>query len=307
MAAVPIVAIGAPAVAPRAAAATVAATRAARAGGPAQDAGRPAVRAKATPPCGRVKRPPVYRHIVWIVLENQGYGSVMAPGAAPYLDSLAKSCGLATNYVAVTHPSLPNYIALTSGTTDGVAADLEPSQFVDRTANLFQQLRGNWHALEESMPTACDKVTTGSYAARHNPAVYYSNLAATCRRNDVPLRLPLALGSAFTFVTPNICDDMHSCPIATGSSWLARYVPDMLGSPQYRAGNTALFITFDESDNGPANQVATVVVAPSVPRGSRSGARFTHYSLLRTTEQLLHLPLLGAARTAPSMATAFHL
>ena len=142
------------------------------------------------------------------------------------------------------------------------------------------------------MPTPCDRVTSGTYAARHNPAVYYVSLGVTCQRDDVVLPAKLDLGAKFTFIAPNICDDMHSCPVSTGDSWLRGLV---------------LFITFDENDSGPTNHVPTLVIAPSVPRGLRVGAFFNHYSLLRTTETLLHVGLLGQSRTSSSMVGGFHL
>ena len=255
-------------------------------------------------PCGgpRTHEP---THVVWIVLENVGYSVVGSP-SAPYLNSLASSCGLATNDVAVAHPSLPNYVALTSGSTQGINDDNEPSSHPLNVANIFSQLRGNWRAYDESMPTPCDKVTGAQYAARHNPAVYYTNLP-TCARNDVALNGPLNLSAAFTMITPNVCNDMHSCPVATGDAWLKRYVALIVASPQYRAQTLALFITFDENNQSASNHIPTVVVAPSVPRGVRVGSTFTHYSLLRTTEALLHLPFLGGARSASSMLSSFHL
>jgi len=157
------------------------------------------------------------------------------------------------------------------------------------------------------MPSSCDHVTSGQYAARHNPAVYYTSIAATCKRNDVPLTLPLNLRAGFTLIVPNICDDMHSCSVRVGDTWLKRMVPSIIASSQYQSGSLVLFITFDENDGAASNQVPTLVIAPSVRRGARVGTRFTHYSLLRTTETLLNVPLLGAARTATSMIAPFHL
>jgi hypothetical protein len=249
---------------------------------------------------------PHYEHVVWIVLENVGY-SIVGSSSAPFMNRLALSCGLATNDLAVAHPSLPNYIALTSGSTQGITDDAEPSAHRLSVPSIFSQLKGDWRALEESMPSSCDRVTSGNYAARHNPAVYYANLTSTCARNDVPLTLPLNLASTFTFITPNICDDMHSCPVATGDAWLQRMVPMILSSTQYQSGSLVLFITFDENDAEATNRVPTVVIAPSVPRGSRVGASLNHYSLLRTTEEILGLPLLGGARSARSMSGSFHL
>ena len=249
---------------------------------------------------------PHYRHVVWIMFENVGY-SVVGSSSAPYFNKLAGSCALATNLDAVAHPSLPNYIALTSGSTQGITDDNEPSSHPLAVASLFSELGSNWRSLVESMPSPCDRVTSGDYAARHNPAVYYTNLGATCARNDVPLKLPLNLSAAFTLIVPNVCNDMHSCAVSVGDAWLRRIVPKIIASAQYQSRSLALFITFDESDSEPSNRVPTIVVAPSVPRGLRVNVSLTHYSLLRTTETLLHVPLLGSARIARSMIAPFHL
>ena len=137
-------------------------------------------------------------------------------------------------------------------------------------------------------------------------------MAAACTQNDVPIaQLVPDLRSGdlapYTFVTPNLCSDEHDCQVSDGDRWLARWVPRIVRSPAYRAGTTALFITYDEDDHNEANRVYTVVVAPSVPPGTVATEDFTHYSLLRTQEELLGLPLLGGAASAASMRTAFHL
>ena len=256
-------------------------------------------------PCGQ-STTAQYDHVVWIMLENVGY-SVVGSSDAPYLNGLASKCGLATNYRAITHPSLPNYIALTSGSTQGIADDGEPSTHVLRVPSIFSELGSNWRTYAESKPTPCDRVTSGVYAARHNPAVYYVPITSSCGRNDVPLTLPLNLSSAFTMIVPNICDDMHSCPVSVGDAWLAKYVPLILASAQYQSGTLALFITFDENDNDATNQVPTVVVAPSVPKGTKVNVALNHYSLLRCAETLLNIGLLGASKTATPMIGPFHL
>jgi hypothetical protein len=255
-------------------------------------------------PCGTatVAR---YSHVVWIMLENEGYSVIGSP-SAPYLNLVASQCGLATNDDAVSHPSLPNYIALTSGSTQGILDDNEPSSHRLNVPSIFSELNGNWRAYDQSMPRACDKVTSGSYAARHNPAVYYTNLP-TCTRNDVPLKSPLNLSAAFTMITPNICNDMHSCSVATGDRWLESFIPSILSSSEYRTQSLVLFITFDENTNSSSNRIPTIVVAPTVPKQSQVSTFFTHYSLLKTSESLLHLPLLGGARHANSMVQPFHL
>ena len=256
-------------------------------------------------PCGRTISTS-YSHVVWIVMENQGYTVVGSP-SAPYLNTLASACGLATQDYAASHPSLPNYIALTSGSTQGITDDAEPSQHILTVPSIFSQLGTNWSALVESMPSRCDQVTNGQYAARHNPAVYFQSLASSCPQNDVPLALPLNLSKKFTFIVPNVCNDMHSCSVTTGDQWLRRFVPAILATPQYQRGSLVLFITFDENDLQSSNRLPTLVIAPSVPRGLKVGVHFTHYSLLGTTESLLHLSLLGGARSASSMLRPFHL
>jgi len=258
-----------------------------------------------TSPCG-VATSATYSHVVWIMLENVGY-SVVGSSSAPYFNRLASRCGLATNYDAASHPSLPNYIALTSGSTQGITDDGEPSSHPLGSPSIFSELGSNWRVLAESMPSACDHVTSGQYAARHNPAVYYTRSAASCRRDDLPLKLPMNLSAGFTMIVPNVCDDMHSCPVAVGDAWLRHIVPLILASPQYQSRSLVLFITFDENDSMASNQIPTLVIAPSTPRGERVAVRFTHYSLLKTTESLLHVGPFGQATTARSMITPFHL
>jgi len=274
-------------------------------GGLATPAAPAAATIPASAPCG-AGGVAHYDHVVWIVLENVGYSLVGSP-SAPYLNGLRAACALATNDHAVSHPSLPNYLALTSGSTQGVTDDGEPSTHPLAVASVFSQLGDDWRALVESMPTRCDHVTSGQYAARHNPAVYFTTLGASCARNDVPPARPLSLGARFTFIAPNICDDMHSCPIATGDAWLRSIVPTIIRSSLYQSRSLALFITVDESDSQASNQVPTFVIAPTVTRGEQSAVAFTHYSLLRTTEELLRVPLLGQARSARSMVGPFHL
>lgn len=256
--------------------------------------------------------PARYEHVVWIVMENRGLrdvvGSSSAPyPSAPYLKGVARACGLATHYAGVAHPSLPNYIALTSGSTHGIGDDADPSSHHLAGPSLFSLLGGQWRSLEEAMPHACARSGSGEYAVRHNPAAYYTGLNSRCGAQDQPLGSPPDLGARFTLITPDLCHDMHDCSTATGDRWLASELPAILGAPEYRAGNTAVFVIWDEDDSG-GTLVPAYVIAPSVPPGTRSTVPYRHYSLLRTTEELLDLhPLLGAAASAASLRTRFGL
>jgi hypothetical protein len=246
-------------------------------------------------------------------MENKSAGVLDSPGA-PYLSRLARAYGYATDDMAIAHPSLPNYIALTSGGTHGVTQDWSPAipgrprpiTYALDVPSIFSQLRaGRSRSLAESMPTNCGRRNGFPYLSRHNPEIYYTNLGSDCPTYDVPLGTTPDLSAAFTFVAPNAIDDMHNGTIQDGNRFLAAYIPKLLATPQYRAGTTVIFITWDEGypDTGP-NRVPLVVVSPYT-HGVMDDHPYTHYSLLRTTEQLLGLPLLGNARTASSMLGRF--
>jgi hypothetical protein len=271
-------------------------------------------------PCGTASSPPAggWQHVVWIVFENKQYGDVIGSPNAPYINSVADECGLATNFAAETHPSLPNYIAMTSGDTQGVTDDKGPSAHLLDAPSIFSQLGPTgWKSLEESMPANCALSDTGNYVARHNPAVYYANARGDCGTQDIPLGATPDLSARFTFVTPDICHDMHTSPcandtaseVAAGDAWLAQFLPKVFSSPEYQAGGTAVFITWDEDDDGGTTQhIPTIVASPSTPAGTTSSTAYDHYSLLRTTEELLGLgTLLGKSKTATSMGPAFNL
>jgi phosphatidylinositol-3-phosphatase len=137
------------------------------------------------------------------------------------------------------------------------------------------------------------------------------NLGGDCAQYNVPLLDPPDLSARFTFVTPNLIHDMHNGTVADGDKWLSTFVPTVMTSAEYAAGRTAVFITWDEDDSGLGagdNHIPTLVIAPSVPAGTRVSARLDHYSMLRVTQEMLGLqPLLRAAATAADMRTPFNL
>jgi phosphatidylinositol-3-phosphatase len=263
---------------------------------------------RAIKPCGRAGSPPVrYDHVVWIVMENKSYSDVMSSAKASFTRSLAAACGVATRFHAETHPSLPNYLAMTSGSTHGVRDNAAPSAHRIGGPSIFSQLGSRWRALQESMPQACRRTNFGLYAVKHNPGAYYTNLAATCPKQDLSLSGRPDLSARFAFITPNLCHDTHDCGIGAGDRYLAGLIRAIVGSAEYRSGGTAVFITWDEDDGRASNRIPTIVISPHTQPGTRSATRFNHYSLLRTTEDLLRLKRIGAAAHANSMRTAFRL
>jgi hypothetical protein len=292
--------------------------------------------------CGTLAHPRHYKHVIVIVEENTSYDQIYKSASAPYLNSVIAACGLAANYANITHHSLPNYLGMTDGAT---LSELKP--FVNdcppvaacevKSSNIFAQLNkhGGWREYAESMGKACDRMPTTTYSAWHNPVLYYSDLK-DCASYDLPLGTsatsPLLkafaaekTAPALAFVTPNLCDDMHGATgceshvILAGDNWLKKWLPLLTVTKVYKAGDTAIFITWDEGKAGSTGEnctartsdqschVPAIVVAPSVKKGTIASARFTHYSLLRTVESLLGLPVLGLAKTANGMERSFNL
>ncbi len=265
--------------------------------------------------CGFAPAGTHYVHVVWIWMENKPYRSVIGSSSAPYENSLAKQCGLASNYFAITHPSLPNYLAATGGSTFGVTDDNEPAAHPIAAPSLFSQLTAaglSWRSYDESMPANCALTSKDPYAVKHNPAAYYTSIRMTCATSDIPLEGNLthdiAAGAlpSFSFITPNMCDDTHNCSVATGDKWLSTWIGAITAGPNYRSGDTLIVLTWDEG-TGSSNLIPTIVIAPSVKPATVANARLDHYGLLRGTEDLLGLGHLGAASTAPSFVAAFGL
>ena len=269
---------------------------------------------------GHVKR------VIWIWMENHSAGTVLDPKASPYLTTLARACGVTSNAHNITHPSLPNYIAATSGDTQGITDDCHPDECPVDAPSLFGQIDRagkTWRSYQESMPVPCSLSGHDRYAPKHNPAVYYADARARCAAWDVPLgdlSSDLAHHALpdFSFVTPDLCSDTHDCPVGTGDDWLARFIPRLTGTAAYRAGEIAVFVTWDEGEGSGSIdcsthlddkgcQIATVVASARTKPGTVDRERVSHYSLLRTTEELLGLSKLGHARTARSMRAAFGL
>jgi hypothetical protein len=251
--------------------------------------------------------------VVFIILENHGFGQVIGNSAAPYLNGLAHHGALATRYQAITHPSLPNYLALLGGSTFGITSDCTDCKASGPNLALQLSRAGiSWRAYMEDMPSACSNVSeAGGYAKKHDPFMYFPSIAEDPSRcaNVVPasnLGTDLRNGlPMFSWITPNLCHDGHDCGIDVTDRYLSQLVPGLLRQLGPRG---FLVVTFDEDETGGGpggGQVATVLVGPAVRRGARVSTPYNHYSLLRTIEDAFGLPPLRRARTARPMRAAF--
>jgi acid phosphatase len=257
--------------------------------------------------------------ILAVVLEN--HAQAQALSSMPYLSSLARRFGRTRNYRAITHPSLPNYLALVAGSTFGIHDDNQPSSHRLRGGSIFDQAlaRGlTAKVYAESMPHNCALVATGSYAVKHNPWTYFAGRRqrSNCRRHDVPMGTPTGGALAHDvragtlprvgLAIPNICHDAHDCSLGTADHWLHRWLAKILTGPDYRAGRLAVVVTFDENDGVTPNTVLTVAISPRT-RHVQANAAYSHYSWLRCADTMLGLPPLRKASSARSLCTAFKL
>jgi len=265
--------------------------------------------------------------------ENLSIGSLIGdPGStnaerAPFLNELARTCGLATNYRAVTQPSHPNYIAAVAGDTyvpPSCARFSCTNPSLDRPS-IFSQLENagrSWRMYVESMSSPCRLGSSELYEAGHNSAIWFPPLRRSCIRNDVGVeQLGRDLQAdglpSFAWIVPNEHHNMHTSAgggdgkIRAADTWIRPLMARLVASYDYADGSTVVFVTWDEGDltGAPFNrdclspaladdvscQVATIVASRWVEPGIRSEVPLSHFGLLKTSERLLGVPLLAHA------------
>jgi hypothetical protein len=254
---------------------------------------------------------------VWIiVLENTDYTSVVDGTTDPFLHGLIDQGGLATAYTGVGRPSQPNYLALFSGSTQGVHDNDDHDITAPTVADQIEASGRTWREHAENVPAGCftgssskgGRDGSGEYRRKHAPAISFTGISGDPGRcasiQDLAAFRPG--DSDYALLIPNQCHSAHDCPLDAADAWLSTLVPRILDSAAYRGGG-ALFVTFDE-DAGDApggGHVATIVLSPHVPPGTRSSSPYDHLSLLRTIENAWGLPCLERACDAQPMADLF--
>ena len=304
--------------------------------------------AAAGSPCGSsTQAPATYQHVIWIWLENHSYSSVLGGNSsAPYFNQLADACGYSTQWMdnLFSFNSEPEYEAAVSGSNcdSGFGSngsncntgnDGAPSSSVIlHTKTLFDQVSaagGSWKAYQEEMPSNCAFSSSGKYAPKHNPPVFFASLTggsntapaagSPCAQNDVPLPAlscsatantpcsgtpsgalanDLASGHlpTFSFVTPNLCNDMHDCSPTVSDNWLHAWLPRIFASSAYQSGQTAMFVMWDEGSFG--SPQPNIVISPSTDH-VMSTVTMNNLAALRATESMLGLGYLGCAGGTP--------
>jgi phosphatidylinositol-3-phosphatase len=242
------------------------------------------------------------KYVQLVIFENESYDEVIGSSQAPYITSLSKAWANMTQSFAITHPSEPNYLSLFSGSTQGVTSDACPVNF--NVANLGSELLAakiSFRGYAESMPskdfTGCEAVpdTLPSgylYMRKHVPWADFTNLPKSVSQiYKKPFTAPPA---RFVWITPNMCNDMHDCPISTGDQWASKNLPKLIKWDQAHDG--VLILTFDENDGSPGNQIPTILIG-NVNSGQFSQT-VNHYNILRTIEDVFGVSAIGSAASA---------
>jgi hypothetical protein len=258
-------------------------------------ASTPGAGATAGAPEGAVPQP---RHTVVVIMENHSYAEVIASAGDPFINQLARRGALFTRSYGVTHPSEPNYLALFSGSTQGLSDDSCPHRFSapDLAADLIaagRSFTGYAEGLPSPGSTAC---AAGGYARKHAPWTDFSNVPRSASQPFASFasrdfgRLPTV-----SFVVADLCHDMHDCGVATGDAWLRAH---MAGYARWAMTHDSLLIlTWDEDDGSQGNQIPTIFAGQMI-RPGRYQERITHYNVLRTIEDAYRLRRDGHAATA---------
>lgn len=278
----------------------------------------PTLDVHASNPCIGAHPPAQWNHVVVLIFENKSYDQVI--GVAPYITSLANKCATYDHWLDADYKvdgsqdgnyhSKPSYATLTNGLSPSVHGLLDDS-YATRTNvdNIYHQLSlagKSFKDYYEGKPGGCEVRFGGDY---HDPIRYYSNVADICSEHDVPLstfmddvnsgNLP-----AFSVLLPSNDHNMHSNSVSTGDAYAQTILDPLLNSKAYTKGDVAIFFLWDED-----SPIPNVLVAPSIIPGSKgtvpTGNPISHFSALRTWEEMLNLPLLGDTSHAPSLLPVF--
>jgi phosphatidylinositol-3-phosphatase len=271
---------------------------------PPTSSGSPSARATARlspAPSASPSPTPIHAHVFVIVLENRSYQQALAD---PNVAQLAARYGLATNYHAVASPSLPNYLAMTSGSTWGIRDDSYHQLPLTGLGSELSSAGISWRAYMEGFDGDCYN-SPYPYSLKHNPFAYYGArcpaevVAMTQLAQDLQGETP-----HLAWITPGLCHDGHDCSSAVAGRWLAAAVRQITSSPAWQQDGT-LYVTWDES-SGLGDQVPLLVVAPTMAR-QKSGEYLDHFSLAGTIADQLGVPRPGQSTGSRSIVDAFGL
>jgi hypothetical protein len=249
--------------------------------------------------------PPSFKKVFIIVLENTAAVTALQQ---PYLQSLRQTGAYLNQFFAVTHPSQPNYIALTSGSTNGVSGDGNVTLAVKHVGDLLDAKHLTWRVYAEGFPGPCFLgARSGTYVRKHAPFLSYQNVqrnAARCANivNAAQLDQDIAAGTLadYSLYIPDLKNDGHDTGVSFADMWLRQAFEPKFTDPRFTY-DMLVVVTFDEDDQGHGNHIYTVLLGESVLPGTTSETRYDFFNLLRTIEETFALGTLGKhdAKAAP--------
>jgi acid phosphatase len=239
-------------------------------------------------------------HVVVVIEENRGYSQIMGMrNSNSYIHALARRGMLLTESFGITHPSQPNYLALFSGSTQGVTRNSCPHRFDgDNLASSLLDKGLSFASFSESLPAVGElSCSSGAYQRKHNPVANWqgARLPADMNKRMADFPKDFAKLPTVSFVIPDQDNDMHDGDFDRADAWLkARIEPYVEWSFKH---NSLLILTWDEDNYREGNRIVTILVGPMVKAGA-SAQRIDHYNLLRTLLDFYGLPAIGASRDA---------
>lgn len=265
---------------------------------------------------------PDFAHIIILIFENKEYGTIIGNKSLPNYNRYAQTYTLLNAHYAITHPSLPNYLALIGGDTFGVTSDCNHC-YVDAASlpDLIEASGRTWRTYQERMPSACFLGDAFKYAQKHNPFIYFTPIrenAVRCADGIVPLaQLDTDLAARklpnFVFITPDLCNSAHDsedCPPRIADAWLGELIPRLQDYLESDGQPYLIILTWDEGqgDHGccglpekAGGRVPTVLISPQARLGFQDETPYTHYSILKTISAAWHLPYIGHAVDAENV------
>lgn len=275
----------------------------------------PTPTASPTPGVTPVPLVPEFEHIVIVVFENKEFGTVIGNARMPYFNQLADDHTLLAGHYAVTHPSLPNYLALISGETFGLDFNCVDCLYDAATLpDLIEASGRSWKSYQESMPAPCyEGPDSALYAMKHNPFMYFESIrldVQRCEEHVVPFTqlyadIAAAQLPSFAFVTPNLCSSAHDCGLDIADEWLQSLMLVLVPALDASGGPYLVIVTWDEGQGDHSccglpekagGRVATILVSPQVRTGYEDTTPYSHYSVLKTVSAAWNLRLLGHAQ-----------
>lgn len=250
------------------------------------------VSAQASPSTGRY-----FDRAIFVLFENTDYADALKQ---PFFKKLAANGTLFSNFMAITHPSQGNYVALTSGSLNGVSGNGKYDLDVENIVDLLEAKGITWKVYAEGFPGNCYTGTSsGAYARKHNPFISYVNIQKNPNRcaniveaNQFDRDAANGTLPNYVFYVPDNKNSGHDTGVSYSDKWYEQKFSRYINNSKFME-NTILVSTFDESGGYfGKNQIYTSIVGPAVKQGTVSTA-LNIYSLLKLVEDNWNLGDLG--------------